>query len=68
MNAENREAAESAVERFQETYGATYPKAAEKLLKESVKLCGATCGWGGPKAMTDRGSTVMRPCSALLPA
>jgi hypothetical protein len=38
MNAENREAAEMAVDRFQETYGAKYAKATEKLLKDREVL------------------------------
>jgi transposase-like protein len=38
MNAENKEAAEAAVDRFQETYGAKYPKATEKLLKDREAL------------------------------
>ncbi len=38
MNAENREAAEAAVDRFQEIYGAKYPKATEKLLKDREAL------------------------------
>jgi transposase-like protein len=38
MNAENKEAAETAVDRFQETYGAKYPKATEKLLKDREVL------------------------------
>ena len=38
MNAENREAADAAMDRFQETYGAKYPKATEKLLKEREVL------------------------------
>jgi putative transposase len=38
MNAENREAAEAAVDRFQDAYGAKYPKATEKLLKDRAAL------------------------------
>ena len=38
MNAENREAAEAAVVRFQEAYGAKYPRATEKLLKDREVL------------------------------
>src|SRR3989441_1867483 len=38
MNAEHKEAAEAAVDRFQETYGAKYPKAVEKLLKDREEL------------------------------
>jgi transposase-like protein len=38
MNAENKEAAEVAMDRFQETYGAKYPKATEKLLKDREVL------------------------------
>lgn len=38
MNAEHREAAEAAVDRFQETYGAKYAKATEKLLKDREAL------------------------------
>jgi len=38
MNAENKEAAETAVDRFQETYGAKYPKATERLLKDREVL------------------------------
>jgi transposase-like protein len=38
MNAENREAAEAAVDRFQETYRAKYAKATEKLLKDREVL------------------------------
>lgn len=38
MNAEHKEAAEAAVERFQETYSAKYPKAVEKLLKDREAL------------------------------
>jgi transposase-like protein len=34
MNAENKEAADLALDRFQETYAAKYPKAADKLLKD----------------------------------
>ena len=38
MNAEHQEAAEAAVDRFQETYAAKYPKATEKLLKDREAL------------------------------
>jgi putative transposase len=38
MNAENKEAAETAVDRFQEAYGAKYPKAIEKLRKDREAL------------------------------
>jgi len=38
MNAEHKEAAEVAVDRFQETYGAKYPKAVQKLLKDREVL------------------------------
>jgi putative transposase len=38
MNAENKEAAEAAMDRFQETYGAKYQKATEKLLKDREAL------------------------------
>src|SRR5438105_2970081 len=38
MNAEHKEAAQAAVDRFQETYGAKYPKAVEKLLKDREVL------------------------------
>jgi len=38
MNAENKEAAEVAMDRFQETYGAKYPKATDKLLKDREVL------------------------------
>jgi transposase-like protein len=38
MNAENKEAAETAMDRFQETYGAKYQKAAERLLKDREAL------------------------------
>jgi putative transposase len=38
MTAENKEAADVAVDRFQETYGAKYPKATEKLLKDREVL------------------------------
>lgn len=38
MNAEHREAAEVAVDRFPETYRAKYPKATEKLLKDREAL------------------------------
>jgi transposase-like protein len=38
MNAEHKQAAEAAVDRFQETYGAKYPKAVEKLLKDREAL------------------------------
>jgi transposase-like protein len=38
MNAENKEAAETAVDRFQKTYGAKYPKATERLLKDREVL------------------------------
>ncbi len=38
MNAENKEAAGDAVDRFQETYGAKYPKATERLLKDREVL------------------------------
>jgi transposase-like protein len=38
MNAEHKEAAEAAIDRFQETYGAKYPKAVEKLLKDREVL------------------------------
>jgi len=34
MNAEHKEVAEVAMDRFQETYGAKYPKAVQKLLKD----------------------------------
>jgi len=38
MNAENKEAAETAMDRFQETYGAKYHKATERLLKDREVL------------------------------
>jgi len=38
MNAEHKEAAEVAMDRFQQTYGAKYPKAVEKLLKDREVL------------------------------
>ncbi len=38
MNAENKEAAEAAMNRFQEVYGTKYRKAAEKLLKDREAL------------------------------
>jgi transposase-like protein len=38
MNAENREAAEVAMGHFQETYGAKYAKATEKLVKDREAL------------------------------
>ena len=38
MNAENREVAEAATDRFQEDYAAWYPKATEKLLKDREAL------------------------------
>jgi putative transposase len=38
MNAESKEAADVAMDRFQETYGAKYPKATEKLLKDREVL------------------------------
>jgi putative transposase len=38
MNAENKEAAEMAMDRFQETYGAKYQKATERLLKDREVL------------------------------
>jgi transposase-like protein len=38
MNAENKEAAEAAMDRFRETYGAKYTKATEKLLKDREVL------------------------------
>jgi transposase-like protein len=38
MNAERKEAAEAAVDRFHEIYGAKYPKAVEKLLKDREVL------------------------------
>jgi transposase-like protein len=38
MNAEHNEAADLAVDRFVETYGAKYPNAAGKLLKEREAL------------------------------
>ena len=38
MKAENKEAADAAMDRFQETYGAKYPKATEKLLREREVL------------------------------
>ena len=38
MNAEHREAAEAAVDRFLETYGTKYPKATEKLVKDREAL------------------------------
>lgn len=38
MNAENKEAAEAAMERFQQTYGAKYPKATEKLIRDREVL------------------------------
>jgi transposase-like protein len=38
MNAENREAAGAAVDRFHQTYGVKYPKASEKLLKDREVL------------------------------
>ena len=38
MNAENKEAADLALDRFQETYAAKYPKAVDKLLKDREVL------------------------------
>ena len=38
MNAENKEAADLALDRFEETYAAKYPKAADKLLKDREVL------------------------------
>jgi transposase-like protein len=38
MNAENKQAADLALDRFQETYAAKYPKAADKLLKDREVL------------------------------
>src|SRR5712691_591842 len=38
MNAENKEAADQAVDHFQETYAVKYPKAADKLLKDREVL------------------------------
>ncbi len=38
LNAENKEAAEAAMDRFQEAYEAKYPKATEKLLKDREVL------------------------------
>ena len=38
MNAEHKEAAETAVDRFQDTYGAKYQKAIEKLLRDREVL------------------------------
>ena len=38
MNAENKEAADAALDRFQETYRAKYPRATEKLLREREVL------------------------------
>jgi len=38
MNAENKEAADLALDRFQETYAAKYPKAVDKVLKDREDL------------------------------
>lgn len=38
MNAENKEAAELAIHKFETTYGAKYPKAMDKLLKDREVL------------------------------
>ena len=38
MNAENKDAADLALDRFQETYAAKYPKAADKLVKDREVL------------------------------
>ena len=38
MNAENKEAADLALDRFQETYAAKYPKAVDKVLKDREVL------------------------------
>jgi transposase-like protein len=38
MNAENREAAELAIDQFEATYGAKYPKAVDKVLKDRDAL------------------------------
>jgi transposase-like protein len=38
MNAENKEAADLALDRFHETYATKYPKAADKLLKDREVL------------------------------
>ena len=38
MNAEHKEAADLAVDRFVETYGAKYPKATAKLVKDKEVL------------------------------
>ena len=38
MNAENKEAADLALDHFEETYAAKYPKAADKLLKDREML------------------------------
>ena len=38
MNAEHKEAAETALDRFQQSYGAKYPKAVAKLLKDREAL------------------------------
>jgi putative transposase len=38
MNAENKEAADVAIDQFEATYGAKYPKAVDKLLKDRPAL------------------------------
>jgi transposase-like protein len=38
MNAENKEAADLAIDQFEKTYGAKYPKAVDKLLKDREML------------------------------
>jgi hypothetical protein len=38
MNAENKEAADLAIDQFEATYGAKYPKAVDKLLKDREAL------------------------------
>ena len=38
MNAENKEAADLAIDQFEETYGAKYPKAVDKVLKDREAL------------------------------
>jgi hypothetical protein len=40
MNAENKEAAELAIEQFEATYGAKYPEAVDKVLKDRAALLG----------------------------
>jgi hypothetical protein len=62
MNAENKEAADLALDRFHETYAAKYPKAADKLLKDR-EVC-----WPTSTSLPSTGSTCAPPTLSSRPS